>query len=110
MAYAATIALNGYEQLTMLVVIVAAFGLGIYDFWVGYKTKGWGTISWVLYSAALKRPAIPFAFGFLMGHIFGTMPDSGAKQPVTQVITESPREGAGGASGLRRDWPLLGTL
>ncbi len=65
--------MSPYQQLTMAIIVVVAFVLGIYDFWVSYKTKGYGTISWVLYTQARERPAIPFMFGFLFGHIFGTM-------------------------------------
>jgi hypothetical protein len=75
---------NTLQLVTFLVVVAVAVVLGVYDGIIGYQTDGWASISWVLYSQALKRPAISFAFGFLMGHIFasmpGTPPESGAQQ------------------------------
>jgi hypothetical protein len=73
--------LNRLQMITLMIVIAIAFLLGVYDVWVSTETNGWASISWILYTEALKRPALPFAFGFLMGHIFGTMPDSGGTQP-----------------------------
>jgi hypothetical protein len=71
--------MTGLQKLTWLILLIVAFGLGAYDFWVGYQTQGYATISWLIYTESLQRPALPFMFGFLCGHIFGTMPDSGGQ-------------------------------
>ncbi len=62
-----------YDTFTIALLVVTAFALGIYDCWVGYVTGGSATISWVLWTAAQKYPAIAFGFGFLMGHLFAQM-------------------------------------
>jgi hypothetical protein len=62
-----------YAKYTVMLLLAVAFGLGIYDCWVGYVCGGSATISWILWTAAQKYPAIAFGFGFLMGHLFAQM-------------------------------------
>ena len=51
------------------IVVLALF----YDV-VAYVQGGVGaTISWVIWQTSKEYPALPFAFGFLCGHLFGGM-------------------------------------
>lgn len=53
-------------------VIWAAVGLLLgYDLFVLMRYGIDGTISAVVMRATVRWPAIPFALGFLMGHLFG---------------------------------------
>ena len=58
---------------TWAVIVVSAVLLGLYDIYTFYFNGSETTISWVLYSYSTQYPAIPFGFGFLMGHIFASM-------------------------------------
>ncbi len=55
---------------TIAVFCILLSVLLIYDGWTlslfGYET----TVSWVIYSKSKDWPAIPFAFGFIAGHLF----------------------------------------
>lgn len=58
-------------DMVTLFVFLSLFGiLMVYDIWTltrrGYNT----TVSWTIYQLARGWPAVPFAFGFLMGHLF----------------------------------------
>lgn len=61
------------QELTALVILAVAFGLGIYDFAVAHFAGGSATISWVIYAWSRKYPAIAFGAGFLCGHLFAQM-------------------------------------
>lgn len=61
------------RQITGLILIVAAFGLGIYDVVIGSLFGAQTTLSWVIYTCSLRYPAIPFGAGFLCGHLFAQM-------------------------------------
>lgn len=53
-----------------LIFIVVLFSVGTaYDIWAVSHTYEW-TISATLYHLAQQWPAIPFALGFLLGHVF----------------------------------------
>lgn len=56
--------------ITEIVVGAAAGGLLIYDGVVIWKTKDKVSISQLVWDLSAKRPILPFAFGFLMGHFF----------------------------------------
>jgi hypothetical protein len=60
------------KNVTLLVILAVAVVLIVYDFWVGLTYGGDYTESWVILQLAHAYPAIPFAFGFLMGHLFAT--------------------------------------
>ena len=61
----------------MTYVLVAAVVLAlVYEvFWIVKEAKSGGaiqglTISELVWHISTKRPIVPFAFGFLMGHLF----------------------------------------
>ena len=54
---------------TVVMLLLATGLLTIYDIWAVSHNYDW-TISNVLTTAGHKWLAIPFAFGFLMGHLF----------------------------------------
>ena len=58
------------QGITFGVIIATAVILGIYDILIAAKYGSENTISWVLVQAAHRWLAIPFGFGFLMGHFF----------------------------------------
>lgn len=62
-----------YQQITEVLILVVAFALGIYDFVVDRLGGGEATISFVIWSWSVRYPALPFAFGFLCGHLFAQM-------------------------------------
>jgi len=61
---------NHYVALTIDILMAVVIGLSLYDIWVGRTGGADATISWVLWKGAQKWPTIPFAFGYLMGHLF----------------------------------------
>jgi len=60
-------------SITAIIVILTAVLLGLYDIFAIYMWGGNMTISWQLYTMGQNYPAIPFGFGFLFGHIYGSM-------------------------------------
>lgn len=60
-------------SLTTIVVVIAVCALSLFDIVVLTKNGIKATISYLLFTSAQKYPAIPFALGFLMGHLFWTM-------------------------------------
>ena len=59
------------KLITIILIISVTVILICWDIYVyiGYKGTG-STISEVILDYALKNPILPFAFGFLMGHLF----------------------------------------
>lgn len=60
-------------HITIDVLLAVSAFLGVFDIWVGTKGGGSSTISWVLWRGAQRWPTIPFALGYLMGHLFAQM-------------------------------------
>lgn len=57
-----------YKWTVLFIVAIVAL-ITVYDVWA--VSQGYArTISWTLGQAAYQWPAIPFAFGFLAGHLF----------------------------------------
>jgi hypothetical protein len=70
------------KNLTIGVIMACAVILIAYDFWVGFTYGGDYTESWIILQYSHSYPVIPFAFGFLMGHLFANMHgDSGNNTP-----------------------------
>ncbi len=57
-------------NITLAVVAAAIALLLIYDVIIVLKKGGSATISWQMWSISKQYPVIPFAIGFIMGHIF----------------------------------------
>lgn len=55
---------------TVLVILAATAALIAYDVFAYCCLPAGGTLSEVLLAAARDYPAVAFAFGFLMGHLF----------------------------------------
>jgi hypothetical protein len=58
---------------TTLVILATALVLGIYDIFIGVKYGSEATISYDLWQGSCRWPTIPFAFGYLCGHLFAQM-------------------------------------
>jgi hypothetical protein len=52
------------------VLIGAVIGLFVYEIWSAANEKRGDTISEIVWRASDRSKALPFAFGFLMGHFF----------------------------------------
>jgi hypothetical protein len=59
-----------YFKPTVVVLIVTAVALSLYDIWAAWHGGQAATISLVLTRISHSWPAIPFAVGFLCGHLF----------------------------------------
>ena len=57
-------------NLTITVLVSVAVLLLMYDIFVIARYGVKQSISYVVYSLSRQYPIIPFAFGFLMGHLF----------------------------------------
>ena len=55
---------------TVIIIWLAIVGLAGYDILAMIKGGSEATISYILLQSSKDNPAIPFAFGFLMGHLF----------------------------------------
>ena len=75
-----------YHNLTLGVILCTIFGLILYDIWVGIKTNGWGTISWVWWQLELKQPFIAFLMGYVCGHLTWQMSGMIPAQPAPAMI------------------------
>jgi len=58
------------RKATIIIIILAIVILGGYDIIAYVRGGSEATISFILLQASRKNPVIPFAFGFLMGHLF----------------------------------------
>lgn len=58
------------EAMTDIIIVFTIFSLIIYDVLVIYKDGVKASISVRIYTFAKYNPALPFGFGFLMGHFF----------------------------------------
>ena len=58
------------KNITKIIILSAIVILGVYDIiaLIGGGTEA--TISYIILAESRRNPAIPFAFGFLMGHLF----------------------------------------
>lgn len=56
--------------MTLIVVVIFALGLVVYDVWTGFKNGANTTISWQIYVASQSYPIIAFTLGVIMGHLF----------------------------------------
>jgi hypothetical protein len=67
--------MNKHQSVTWTILLVTATILIAFDFAI---IRIWpdSTISQVLLTVAHQYPVVPFAFGFLMGHLFA--PQTGA--------------------------------
>lgn len=57
-------------RLTSIVIALVVASLIGYDVWTAIEHGGPSTISWTLWTLAKGYPVIPFAIGFVMGHLF----------------------------------------
>lgn len=64
---------------TAVLIVVTTLSLIAYDLTVWLCLGPGATISEVLLGAASICPAVPFAFGFLMGHLFWPQVEEGKK-------------------------------
>lgn len=55
---------------TKLLLIAVTVILILYDVVAAFKGGVVSTISWQIFSNAVRYPIIPFAFGLLFGHLF----------------------------------------
>lgn len=74
-----------YVKLTIEVLLAVSFGLGAYDIWVGWTAGGDATISEILALGSQRWPTIPFAMGYLCGHLFAQMGPSPTMQAIKAV-------------------------
>lgn len=58
------------RKITGAVVIAVTIGLIGWDIFARIHGGYEATISAVIFETAFKEPVVPFAFGFLMGHLF----------------------------------------
>jgi hypothetical protein len=58
------------RKVTIILIYSAIIILGVYDIVAFLQGGSDATISAILLQESRKNPAIPFAFGFLMGHLF----------------------------------------
>ena len=58
------------KRLTALILLAAVILLAGYDLFAVLQWDVDSTLSVVIWEASLKIPAIPFAAGFLCGHLF----------------------------------------
>lgn len=56
--------------ITAWFIVVIIFTAIFYDIYIGVTHGGDSTISWVTWTTAKNYPAIPFAIGFICGHLF----------------------------------------
>jgi hypothetical protein len=75
-----------YSMLTVEVILAVALGLAFYDIWVGVEGGTDSTISWVIWCGSRRWPTIPFAAGYLCGHLFAQMTDSPAAIAVKATV------------------------
>lgn len=61
--------MKGRTITVWFILVVIVFSI-LYDIWVGTTYGSASTISWVTWTTAQHYPAIPFAVGFLAGHLF----------------------------------------
>lgn len=57
-------------QITIVVLILTAVFLIVYDIWAVLKYGIAGTISWQVWDKSRRFPIIPLAVGILVGHLF----------------------------------------
>ena len=57
-------------MITLAVIIGATVALIAYDIWAAWDDEQ-PTITQAIQKYSRQYPVIPFAFGFLMGHLFG---------------------------------------
>lgn len=55
---------------TVTLLVILTIFLALYDVWAVIHGGIEATISWTIWSASIRWPIIPFAFGLLMGHFF----------------------------------------
>jgi uncharacterized membrane protein len=58
------------KKITVIVILTAIVALIGWDIYAVANSESGDTISHVVLAASLKRPAIPFAVGFICGHLF----------------------------------------
>lgn len=62
--------MTNWKRITAWFILAAVIIIIGYDAFVMYKAGNTATISHFMYTEAFKVPAIPFAWGLLMGHFF----------------------------------------
>ena len=67
-----------YFRPTVLFMVLVTAVITVYDVWALATGGPEHTISWTITTASHTTIAIPFLFGFLAGHLFGSSVD-GAK-------------------------------
>lgn len=58
------------RKITVALIVLVTLALGLWDVFAEVHAGDPATISRVLLDGAHRFPVIPFAFGFLMGHLF----------------------------------------
>jgi hypothetical protein len=56
---------------SLVVLLLGAALLIVYDIWVGITSGTESTISWHLWQASREHPIIPALMGFVVGLLFG---------------------------------------
>jgi hypothetical protein len=75
---------------TVAVIAAVTVLLIAWDFFVGLKYGSEATESWIVWTLAQRYPTLPFAAGYLCGHLFanlGSKPEGGS-------YNKSSRKGA----------------
>lgn len=65
-----------YVKYTQFFILFLVAGIAIWDVWVIIQGGTEASISNQLIVYAYKYPAMPFAVGFVCGHLFWKMPDT----------------------------------
>lgn len=71
-----------WARATWFAIVIAVIGLIAWDIFVAVQSGNTNnTISWQVWTTSQHYPALPFAFGFLMGHLFASQRKQSGEDP-----------------------------